>query len=201
MSEVHSLEPKTVSDRSDLEKVLTGQSVQVSDLYLRRADAKDCDRIAAFHVRIWRQTYLGLAPEPAVQALDFERRQAQWGVKLSGNRNLALTLLVEDGQGQILGLCDLTQSEISGFSLAVEITNLYLDSAVRGQGLGRYFLQLAKHWARVCDLPDLVLAVVRENRSACDFYRGCGGEPAAEQQDKGPLWRSDNIVMRWSSGV
>jgi len=185
--------------RAELAWLQAGHKIQVQDLFLRCADIEDCDRIADFHVRIWRQTYEDMAPESAVRALNFGRRQGQWRAKLSGDHDHTLTLVAEDEQGRILGLCDMARPETSEFSDTMELTNLYVDNSVRGLGLGRHFLRLAQHWARVSGASDLVLAVVLQNDSALDFYRACGGIPVAKSLDKGPLWRSDNVIMRWPS--
>ncbi|KAE9630485.1 GNAT family N-acetyltransferase [Parasedimentitalea maritima] len=187
--------------RAELAWLGYGHRVQRGQLFLRNAEISDCDAIAAFHLRIWRQTYGAIAPTAAVEALNFDRRQEQWRVKLSGNREQSVTLLAEDEQGQLMGLCDLTGSTISGFEDALEITHLYLDEKLRGQGVGRYFLNLAQHIAQRFRKPALVLEVVRENTAALDFYRACGGDPVAEQTYRGPLWPSDNVIIRWSSDL
>ncbi|AZV79170.1 GNAT family N-acetyltransferase [Parasedimentitalea marina] len=184
---------------AELAWLRAGHKLQAQNLLLRCAGPADCDQIAEFHVRMWRHTYKDMAPDAAIRALDFECRQAQWHGKLAGKRQRGLTLLAEDDQGRILGLCDLSHSQISAFPDAMELTNLYLDSAARGLGIGRHFLHLARHWAQVSGPSDLVLAVVRQNQAALDFYRACGGDPAAECLDKGPLWQSENVIMRWHS--
>nr|WP_255456253.1 GNAT family N-acetyltransferase [Sedimentitalea sp. CY04] len=178
-----------------------GHRVHLQKLTLRCADPDDCDQIADFHVRLWRQTYEGMAPEAAIQALGFDRRQPQWRTKLSGERSHALTILAEDDQGRIQGLCDLAKSENAEFPDAMELTNLYIDPAVRARGLGRHLLQLAQQWAQASGASELILAVVVQNESALSFYRACGGEPVAKSLDKGPLWRSENVIMRWPSGL
>ncbi|NRB19564.1 MAG: GNAT family N-acetyltransferase [Rhodobacteraceae bacterium] len=187
--------------RAELAWLQAGHRVQAQSLLLRRATPEDCDRIAEFHVRMWRQTYRDMAPDAAIRALDFGRRQAQWRARLAGSRHHALTLLAQDDQGQILGLCDLARSEIAAFPEAMELTNLYVDTAVSGLGMGRHFLRLAQHWAQRSGRSDLVLAVVRQNDAALGFYRACGGDPVATSLDKGPLWRSENVIMRWPSAL
>jgi len=187
------------SDRLDLVQLLAGHKISIPPLYLRQARLSDCDQIAEFHLRIWRQTYGNIAPAPAIKALGFNRRRAQWRAKLSGDRNFWLTLIAVSETGKIVGLCDLEKSEILGFPDAIEVTHLYLDSTVRGLGVGRVFLHLAQDWMDECKRSDLVLAVVRKNDPALAFYRACGGQLAGEQLDKGPLWRSENVIIRWSS--
>ncbi|OUS37363.1 hypothetical protein A9Q94_06025 [Rhodobacterales bacterium 56_14_T64] len=187
------------SDRLDLVQLLAGHKITIPPLYLRQARLSDCDQIAEFHLRIWRLTYGNIAPAQAIEALDFDRRQGQWRAKLSAARKLSLTLLAEDETGNILGLCDLAESEILDFPDAIEVTHLYLDSTVRGLGVGRIFLHLARDWLDECKRSDLVLAVVEQNKQALAFYQACGGQPVGEQLDKGPLWRSENVIIWWSS--
>ncbi len=187
------------SDQVDLVQLLAGHKVAIPPIHLRQARLSDCDQIAEFHLRIWRQTYETIAPAAAIKALDFDRRQVQWRAKLSGDRDHSLTLLAVDENETILGLCDLAQSEISGFPDTIEVTHLYLDNTVRGHGIGRVFLQLAQDWLEECKESDLILAVVRKNDPAFAFYMACGGQLAGEQLDKGPLWRSENVIIRWPS--
>jgi len=199
MTKANNMECGNRSDRLDLVQLLAGHRVSIPPLYLRQARLSDCDPIAAFHLRIWRQTYGNIAPAQAIEALDFDRRQGQWRAKLSAARKLSVTLIAEDASGNIVGLCDLAESEIVDFPDAIEVTHLYLDSAVRGLGIGRVFLDLAQNWMDECKRSDLVLVVVRQNDPALAFYRACGGQLAGEQLDKGPLWRSENVIIRWSS--
>ena len=187
--------------RAELAWLQAGHRIHLQGLTLRCADPEDCDQIADFHVRLWRQTYEGMAPESAIQALGFDRRQPQWRTKLSGERSQSMTILAEDDQGRIQGLCDLAKSDNAEFPDAMELTNLYIDPAAQGIGLGRHLLQLAQQWAQTSGASDLILAVVTQNESALNFYRACGGNPVAQSLDKGPLWRSENVIMRWSSGL
>ena len=195
------VEEGLLASRAELARLLAGEKVQRNELVLRKACLDDCEEIAGFHLRLWRQTYGDIAPQAAIDALGFERRKEQWAGKLSGNRRHALTLLAEDAHGQIVGFCDLALSGFDGFADAIELTHLYLDEAVRGQGLGRHLLNLARLWAQECDEDDLVLAVVRQNTDGLAFYHATGGTPVAEQIDSGPLWRSENVIMRWPSST
>lgn len=162
----------------------------------RLAGTADASEIAEFHLRQWRETYADIAPPGTMRRLNLTHRKGQW------QRNLAIAtpdhaVIVGERNGEIAAIAALAPSGIDGFETAMELKHLYVDGALRRQGLGLRLLDLALAWAKRRVRRHLVLAVVEQNRTALEFYRACGGVPVAERVDKGPVWPSRNVVMRW----
>ena len=75
-----------------------------SDIEIRSAKLSDADAIAAFHVRIWRETYAGIAPRAALDQLDELRRLTVWRDTLSAPKA---------GQGTVIALPAVTLLALS----------------------------------------------------------------------------------------
>lgn len=168
-------------------------------LTLRLAAAADAEAVAAFHDRLWRSTYSGLATAEAVAALDLGRRRAQWSARLADHALPSAVLLAEAGGG-LAGICAVSRTGLDRFAGALEVDHLYVDPDFRGTGTGRMLLEWALAHAALHGFRETVLAAVQQNRPAIAFYGACGGESAGEQLDKGPLWRSQNVLFRWHCG-
>lgn len=164
---------------------------------IRKAIQTDAPALAAFHVRIWRETYRDIAPQAAYDQLDETRRLPGWHKLLSTKFSQSGAFLAEHS-GQISGLISFAPAPPSMPEGHIEITHLYVCDSQRGQGLGRrmmhhVFDHLAPHLG-------ISLAVVTQNTAARSFYIRMGGVEAATFVDPGPLWRSDNIRVDWPKG-
>lgn len=165
---------------------------------LRSADAADAAEIARFHVRVWRETYAGIAPAEAVAILDESRRLSSWIDRFaSSDRRRQTRLAWRDSE--IVALLDFGPSTNPVFGDRGEIKHLYLDQSVRGIGLGRRLMATAFDRLAADGFAGAGLAVVRQNAGAIGFYQACGGCEVARFTDPGPIWLSENIVMAWES--
>ncbi|WP_170317669.1 GNAT family N-acetyltransferase [Paroceanicella profunda] len=165
-------------------------------LTLRTAGPADAADAAAFHVRIWRETYAALAPADAVAALDEARRLPQWQEALSGADPRRGTLLAER-DGAIVGLVSHGPPGSAVYGALGEVKHLYVCPSCRGSGLGRRLMAHAFRALAAAGYPGAGLAVVRGNAGARAFYRALGGREARAFTDPGPLWKSDNILVVW----
>lgn len=162
--------------------------------HLRPATPADLDAVVAFHVALWRETYRGVAPDAAFEALDEAKRRPGWAERLAAPRQGAI---LAEAAGAVVGFAAYGDAADPAFGAAGEVKHLYVDGARRREGLGRRLLQAA--FDRLGDLGHARagLAVVEENRAAAAFYRALGGREAGRFTDAGPLWRSRNIVFDW----
>lgn len=178
---------------------------------LHRAGPDDAARIARFHLRIWQQTYAGIAPPEAVRVLDQAHRLRQWQVTLANREPGHAVWLAEAGDApgarartgdgdRILGLVACRPPAAPIFQGLGEITYLYVDAGHRGQGLGRQMLDMAMTHLRDLGFEGVALAVVRQNRAARRFYRRLGGTETHHFSDPGPVWRSDDVLVVWRDG-
>ena len=163
---------------------------------IRPAIHADVDDIADFHIRIWQQTYAGMAPPEAFRILDRPHRQNQWRNTLSRTEPGNAVWIAED-QGRMVGLAACCPASAPIFQSYGEISYLYIDPDCRGQGLGRRMLTTAMTFLQDHGFPGAALAVVRQNASARAFYRRMGGIEAAEFTDPGPIWKSEDILVVW----
>ena len=161
---------------------------------IRAAQLSDAGDLAAFHVRIWRETYRDMAPKAAYEQLNEARRLPAWQSLLAQDRAQSGAFVAED-LGQLGALISFARATDPLPEHLMEITHLYVCDSQRGKGLGRRMLHTAldhlKPHRGVC------LAVVAENENARRFYARLGGTEAARFSDKGPLWKSDNIRIDW----
>lgn len=175
----------------------SGHTFVSEDQSYRLADANDSEALAFLHFCVWQQTYASIAPPEVRLELNLKRRTAYWERRLGEG---APTLIAEQN-GEAVGLCALSPAGVDGFECDMEIAHLYVKDTHRGQRLGQRLLNLAIALAGQSGFAGLVLAVVRENTRALAFYRRNGGEIVAERTDKGPLWKSENLILRWDLGA
>lgn len=162
---------------------------------LRPARPADAAAVAAFHLRIWQDTYREMAPPEARARLDLDWRLAQWQLWLDRPAPFGTTLALAGGA--IAGLVSFGPSDHPVFAGRAEISHLYVDPAARNTGLGRRLLHHGRDQLRRAGFVGSGLAVVRDNHAARAFYAACGGREAGGFTDPGPLWRSDNVLVVW----
>ncbi|MEO0487055.1 MAG: GNAT family N-acetyltransferase [Pseudomonadota bacterium] len=163
------------------------------DLTVRHAEAGEAPELAALHVRVWRATYGGLAPQVALHTLDEAKRLPVWEAAIAEQRARVAT----HGDTIIAAAC-FGPSTHAAFDGRCEIKHLYVDLVHQGHGVGQRLLSATLKACRV-GFPErgVALAVVRQNDAARAFYKRQGGAEIATFTDPGPLWRSDNIVVAW----
>ena len=166
-------------------------------LKIRRACLDDASAIAAFHVRVWRETYGDIAPAEAVKVLDVERRLRSWKNSLQDNNGTQTTLVAIDHKG-LVGLINFGATKQVEFQDLAEIKHLYVDERGRGHGLGKRLITTAFHDLSEQGYEGVGLAVVQENLAARKFYKAIGGIETTTFTDPGPMWKSTNILIAWS---
>ena len=153
---------------------------------IRLAVPADAGPIARVHVRSWRATYPGIVPQPILDALSIERRQAYWRESITRSLDEATDAgervwLAERGQGTSAR----TAADIVGFAAtgparddglppgAGELYAIYLVPEVWSQGVGRRLFAAAVDDLAVRHDP-LVLWVLTDNARARRFYEAAG---------------------------
>ena len=163
---------------------------------LRPGQPADAEALARLHVTVWRETYGAIAPPEAVRALDETRRLPNWRATLSDPDPITGAIVAEHA-GAILGVVSYGRPAQPEIPAAFEIRHLYVLSAARGTGLGAALLRAGLDRCSTLGLPDAALAVVRQNSRARRFYAAMGGVETGSFLDAGPLWRSENVIVRW----
>ena len=163
---------------------------------LRDARFDDADAIAALHVKVWRETYRGLATPEAYAALTEEVRRERWREMLTTPRLRHQTLVAEQ-QGRIVAFGSACAPTEPLFGDRGEVRWLHVDRDFARQGLGRRLMGALAGQLHDWGYRGCALAVVEGNQPAMDFYDRLGGSRAGAFVDPGPLWRSNNLVFVW----
>lgn len=103
------------------------------------------------------------------RAYDFDSRE-QANIRERFRRGDGLHLIVE-ANGRIAGILDATPQE---WNDTVLVWNIMLDTAVRGQGIGRELFRRAAVWARQQGYRALIFETQTNNVPACKFYAAMG---------------------------
>ncbi|MDQ7071621.1 MAG: GNAT family N-acetyltransferase [Rhodobacterales bacterium] len=169
-------------------------------LETRRARITDAADIAAFHLRVWRASYLDFVPDTIVKKLDYQNRLAYWTTKLGIVNPRQHTLLVLDNTILTGFICfgpptDPAFGTPSGSK--AEIKHLFIDLHHQGQGLGRRLLLAAFEQLANDGFETTGLAVTKDNTSAIAFYHALGGTITGQHTNAGPIWKSQDLIMSW----
>lgn len=160
---------------------------------LRPARHDEALALARLHLRVWRETYMDMAPPEAIASLDEGVRFAQWCAALA--EPAPRQTFVADAREGVVGLVSLGPPSHEVFGAAGEIRHLYVAPSHRGTGLGARLLRQGLSALTEAGYTSAGLAVVAENTAARQFYQHMGGIEGPEFTDKGPLWRSRNRVV------
>lgn len=166
-----------------------------ANLRIRPATPADAGAIAGLHVAVWRQTYADLAPAAAIARLDAAHRLPGWRAALAPGAPGA-TLLAEIG-GVPVGFVRYGPASQPELGEGGEIKHLYIAPDCARRGIGRQLLTAALAGLKQAGFNAAALAVVRGNDRALAFYRAEGATLGGAFTDAGPLWRSDNLILRW----
>lgn len=88
-----------------------------------------------------------------------------------------MKLLLAERGGQVVGLAAWTLvHELYSGDTGLYISDLVVDQAARGQGVGQVLMERVKVWARAAGVRKLGWDVWHANSSAMGFYTALGGE-------------------------
>lgn len=166
------------------------------DIAISPASADDVADMARLHRAIWCDTYRDLAPADVYRALDEDYRRVRWADLFANPRKDQRILLAVQGE-RLVGIGAIAAPSEPAFGERGEIKLLYVDSAIKRQGLGRRLMrEMAREFASM-GYSAVGLGVVVGNEPAIAFYRALGGKLVGRYVDPGPLWRSDNLIFAW----
>ncbi|MEJ2034881.1 MAG: GNAT family N-acetyltransferase [Maritimibacter sp.] len=169
------------------------------NLITRRAGPADAEGLAHLHVAVWRQTYAALAPAEALEMLDEANRLPGWQAALAPDApKSAGGTLIAELDGRAVGFVRYGPASQPELGDAGEVKHLYVLPDYARRGIGQRLLSEAFAGLRAMGFEVAVLAVVAGNDAALGFYQAQGAERAGRFVDAGPLWRSDNLILRWA---
>lgn len=168
----------------------------MTDISLRPATLADAPAIARLHLASWRRAYRDLAPREAFEAMDEALRVRRWTAMLT--EPLAQqAVVVAEQDGRLAGVGMAAAPSQTEFGARGEIRSLYLDPGFQRQGLGRRLMLALAEQVGAWGYEGAALGVVVGNKPAMAFYEALGGRVAGKYIDRGPLWRSDNLIFVW----
>ena len=142
------------------------------DFTFDRATAADIDAIATIHVAGWRDNYRGMMPDAAIDLRTFEVRQAMWKplIEMLGR----ITLVARDRAATIRGFTSSLLFDESNAGFESFLQMIFLETAMRGSGLGRALLRATALELRDAGRRSMALRTLRLN-PARGFYEHLGG--------------------------
>lgn len=161
---------------------------------IRAATPDDVDGIARVHVQAWRESYGGLVPPAALDALSVEKRAAQWQNTLGDPERL--TLVAEDG-GAVRGFGSCGKVLWTGLSTDSEISSLYLLNAIKRRGVGRLLFGQLLAGLAGRGFTSTGLWVLTANAPARRFYEAMGGRTGNTRIERRGDVVLDEIAYLW----
>jgi ribosomal protein S18 acetylase RimI-like enzyme len=165
---------------------------------VRPARPADADRLAAVHVAVWREAYVGLMPAEHLAGLSADVFAARWRTILQaeardeadGARGRRTVVLTADGEP--VGFATAGPSRDDPPDPADELYSIYVLSEHRGGARADHLLTRALEAAGAG--PALSLWVLRGNARARGFYRRNGFAPDGTTKEHPP---ATVPVERW----
>src|SRR5580704_12714388 len=159
-----------------------GDTLGPYEVLTRCAKAGDALAIAVVHVGAWKAAYRGIVPDEFLDSLSLEQRSAAW-------RRILLAdppedVCVAQARDTIVGWISAAASrDLDAVPLTGEIWAVYVAPAYWRNGVGRLLCQGAERRLVKQGFNEVTLWVLKDNRSAQDFYRSMGfiADPQCER--------------------
>jgi RimJ/RimL family protein N-acetyltransferase len=152
---------------------------------IRQARLEDTSAVAGVRVRSWQTAYAGLVPQPYLDAMDPDRDEPGWRMRIARTQWPSSGVLVAETKAGIVGF--------SGFSPAqedpavAEIGTLYALPEVWGTGVGKQLMLATLTALTQADYAHATLWVLEDNERARHFYEALG-------------WRADGTAVQDTTG-
>lgn len=162
---------------------------------LRPATSDDRDAIVAVFLACWRESYVGVLPPAAIEAMTDARARALWRRVLASTEG---TVLVAESEGVVQGVTRFA-AESEGDGGAVH--SLYVSPKARGLGLGTQLLDTAYERLRASGARSVALWVFEANAASIAFYRGRGWLPDGGVRTQEEFGEPELRLRRGGEGV
>lgn len=140
---------------------------------LRTASMADLDGIVRVFLACWRESYRGVLPVPAIEAMSDERARALWQRVLGSETGE----VVVASQDEILGVTRFAASGNRG-----DVHSLYVSPDAQGLGVGSRLLRIATERLATQGVTDAALWVFANNVASLEFYRRQGWLPDGSER-------------------
>jgi ribosomal protein S18 acetylase RimI-like enzyme len=170
---------------------------QVISQNIRPATLDDVDEIARVHVQAWRETYRGLVPDRMLEELSVADRATLWRSVIADPANAAALLVLEDGNGALVGFGSAGRAPNRDLQTDGEITAIYLLDAVKRRGFGRVLFTRLLAELTNKGFPSAGLWVLASNAPACRFYEAMGGSAGFRRSEEHDGAALTEIAYSW----
>lgn len=140
---------------------------------LRTASMADLNGIVRVFLACWRESYRGVLPAPAIEAMTDERALALWQ-RVLGSEVGEVVIAAED---EILGVTRFAASGDCG-----DVHSLYVSPKAQGLGVGSRLLGTASDRLAAKGATDAALWVFANNAPSLEFYRRQGWLPDGHER-------------------
>ena len=136
---------------------------------IRAALPADAPGVAHVHVESWRAAYVGIVPQPILDRLSVDRRQAFWERRLADPGETRTFVAVREGR--IVGFAGTARPEDpEGAPDTAELETIYLLPDIWGIGLGRLLMARAIDELAGRGFSSAILWVLTDNVRGRRFY-------------------------------
>lgn len=142
-------------------------------LEIRSATFDDLGDIAAIHVKVWRQAYIGQVPQDYLDGLDIKARQQKWEELFKGHTSEDKNLYLALQDGKAIGFVSFGRSRDD--SMQGEIYAIYVLQETWGSGAGYALFKIASQSLLRDGYRKIHLWVLDTNDKAIQSYVKWGG--------------------------
>jgi len=146
---------------------------------VRRAAMSDAADLALVHEATWRETYVGLFPEPLLNALTADARTTAWRQFLKGKPGHLSTTYVAERMGKLVAFASCGEQrdpQLDAEGYRGEFTAVYVLKTDQRRGLGGKLMKAMMADLAERGLVGFTLWVPRDNIPARSLYEQLGGK-------------------------
>jgi RimJ/RimL family protein N-acetyltransferase len=146
---------------------------------IRRIRADEWRELRELRLRALRDTPEAFGSTYAMEAAEPEQQWREWASDGAEGGASYWALAVDDDAGRIGGMA--FGSRHWQVTDAIGVFSMWVDPALRGQGMGQRLVESVVAWARTTERPRVVLSVNETNEVAIRLYERCGFVPTGTQ--------------------
>ncbi len=163
---------------------------------IRHALPTDARAIAEVHVGAWKTTYQSIFPPSVMDALSVDKREKFWAESLSKPVSKSVTLVGCDETGRVVAFASGGPERTGHLGCDGELYAIYLDAAVRGQGLGTLLVRRLARELEALEFTSIAVWVLALNPYR-KFYKALGGLPIGQQQIERGGQTFEEVAYGW----
>ena len=150
------------------------QEISFDEKHVRAATVNDARGIAEVHVAAWKTTYHEIFPASLLEALSVDKRETFWKEILLETRTDAITLVACNPADEVVGFVSGGAERTGSLSCNGELHAIYLQQAIRGQGLGTLLVRRLARELQSRGFTSMAVWVLGLNPYR-KFYEALGG--------------------------